>query len=70
MRKTFAILLVGALALLATGCIHHRRHHRVKPAKVVVPVHAPLAAHLIIVHKRPAKHRHCSAHSGHWHCRR
>ncbi len=71
MRKTATFLLAFALSLLATGCLHHHsRHHRAGPKKVVVHGHAPLAAHLVLVHKRPARGRHCSAHAGHWHCHR
>ncbi len=45
MRKFFALLIVGALALPAVGCHHHHHHHHSKSNPPIVtrpgPQYAP-----------------------------
>lgn len=71
MRTLVAALLLGAIALTASGCLHHPgRHHGPKPKVVVKPGHGHHDPAIVVVHKKPGKHRHCSTHDGHWHCPR
>jgi len=68
-RSTGLALGALALAAVAAGCTRHVHHHH--PTKKVVVLdreHDDPA--IVVVHQRPAPHRTCWKHRGHWHCRR
>ncbi len=70
MRKSIPIVLLMLLALPASACAHRHHHHGPKPKKVVVLDREHHDTKILIMHKKPARHRHCWKHAGHWHCRR
>lgn len=55
MRRSLAIMLLGATSLLASGCLHP---HVSTPRKVVKIHHKHHDSTIVIVHPKPAKHRH------------
>lgn len=63
--RTIVLFCMLGLSLVA-GCATH--YHHAKPVKVLKAEHSNRA--IVVVHSKPAKHRHCWKHGGHWHCRR
>ncbi len=62
MKITSTLFTVIPLLLGLSACSAH------PPRKVVIVDDHPKNRTYVIVHKRPAKHRHCVKHRRHWHC--
>jgi len=60
-----AALKLSAIALMVLAFSSCSAH---PPKKVVVVDDHPKHRTYVIVHTKPARHRHCVKHRKHWHC--